>query len=484
MNDPCWITLVVIFAIFQAEGLSTPPLSYRTFIKRLINLNSPRNAQTPPYEEEKKWLKDQLELLSQSQDHETFRVCSLILAKSYSRVADDCSAIEILNQVEILNEEVACELGLAHVRRGDNNAAIDAFQSLQPPTELTQYHTVLTSLKGSLAPFGYVESLVKPHIGRGFQPTKNLECPDVESLLALHTRSERDMREVSVPGSILFPSLLLGRREVAWSGENCLLRLASINQLPVDGRQHSVIREKLDDKVGLHTLLAGSKFVPRGFVISGEGANCVTCDDDTERYRDWVVKDPKGWGGYGLTFSENMKMDEVISSGLRTPPLVAQEMVKSLLVDGRVFSIRLYVILRDGGIYYSRNCLMKLSREGEKISNSAFTALEGKEGQREGWSMLRERVVELEGLLRDVFERLDDEGDLEAVSQCVVPKVLGFDLMISEEGELKLIECNSTPGLIARSKDGVEFNVKRTVLEEAWGRGDEGLVKLEMKDKV
>ncbi|GMI23412.1 hypothetical protein TrCOL_g2474 [Triparma columacea] len=455
------------------------------FMKNLIKLNSPQS--TPQHNRQKHLfdLKAELAQLPRAQEPATFRTCSLILAKYFSRVADDDSAIDILHSLEA-DEEVACELGFAHVRKGEWHAAINAFQSVQPPTYLTTYHTVLTSMKGSLDPCEYVEPLVKPTATRKILPTMNLECPNIESLLALHTRCEAKMREASVPGSILFPSLLLGRREVNWFDENVLLRLASINQLPVDGRQHLAVREKLDDKVGLHNLMGGSNFVPRGFVIGGEGSSSGTLCDTDER-RDWVVKDPKGWGGFGLTFFENMNIDEVVSSGRQDngrprsssrTPLVAQEIVRSALVDGRCFSIRLFVILRDGGVFYTRNCLMKLSREGEKISNSAWNAIEGEEGQKEGWSILRGRVDELEGLLRDVFGRLKDEGDLEALTQCIVPKVLGFDLMLSEEGELKLIECNGTPGLIARSTDGVEFQVKKTVLEEAWGREDGGLVKL------
>ena len=51
-----------------------------------------------------------------------------------------------------------------------------------------------------------------------------------------------------------------------------------------------------------------------------------------------------------------------------------------------------------------------------------------------------------------------------------IPKILGFDLLVERSTKsLKLIEINATPGLVARNQSGAEFDVKRKILEEAWG---------------
>jgi len=414
-------------------------------------------------------------------------IASLLLAKSYTNEADDGRAIAILRELDRSEEEVALELGFAYSRRGLWLSAIDAFSAVQPPTDLTMYHRLLATMKGSRdVDLGMFRSFcLQVGDSNMVHTTKNLECQSVQSLLALHSKSLDEMREAALPRTILFPSLLEGRRVVNWEDENLSLRLAAINQLPVDGRQYRSIRDNLDDKIGLHKIMIGSKYVPRGFVLGEGGVTSSTSviSGDDERF-DWVIKDPKGWGGFGLNFVYGKTGDEVAEvarqydhefASTNSSSLLVQEMVKSKIVDGCCFSIRLYVILRDGQVFYSKDCLMKLSRVGERVSNSAFTGSES--SQREGWVMLEECKVEtLEALLRDLFGRLD-ENDLRGAGH--IPKILGLDLMISHEGELKLIEVNGTPGLIARGIEGeVEFSIKKKVMEEAWGNGDEGLVKL------
>jgi len=419
------------------------------------------------------------------------RIASLILAKSYSRRSDDIRAIDILKRLHLSNkenkddaedgddgdDEVACELGFCHIRRGEWGLAVDAFSSVQPPTVLSLYHHLLATMKGCSMEvsedFFLLEEAKVLGSNGASSPTQNLEAPTVRSLLALY--SGTDMVEVCTPGNILFSSLLKNERVVDWSNENALLRLAAINQLPVDGRQYEVIRDLLDDKVGLHKLLKGSTFVPRGFVLGEEGGATGATVDPEERL-DFILKDPKGWGGFGLIFMDGATVSDVVERH-RTERIdnrrVVQELVRSKKVKGKCFSLRLYVVLRDGIIFYSKQCLAKYSREGERVTNSAYTG--GDSTQERGWDNLRGRQEDLEELLREVFGR----AGREAVGEGCIPKILGLDLMISEDDKLILIEVNATPGLISRQEGGIEHDAKKAVLEEAWGKR-QGLVRVEM----
>ena len=441
---------------------------------------------------------------------EVYKLSSQLLARSYTSVGRDDEAVEALlrcpppdNLTGTDNDDIPMLLGLAHTRLQDYASAIKAFRG--GGTARCEYHALLTSMK-AWQPIDDVRDLMQGDLALEPDATVNIEAPSIGALKEL-----RDTQALPTlpsapnppPATILHDSLSAGRRVVPPHSPSLLLRLASINALPCHGPFHALVSKSLDDKRGLHALLQGSAFYPRGAIVRAKGG--VDLSDLPEGPRDLIAKRPCSWGGFGVELWPSSTVQDVAEKPSPCD-LVVQERVNDLLeVGGGEFSLRLYVVCRDGSVSWSKKCLCKLAPQGGFITNSAFTG----DGRRqfEGFNPLAEAVggvIELEvsgylctlpilpsllqishqhpllcdsprssqerisHVVKETFARL---GGMDLVPPAVahIPKILGFDFLARKNGELVLIEVNATPGLVARDDSGDEAKVKRAVLEDAWG---------------
>ena len=77
---------------------------------------------------------------------------------------------------------------------------------------------------------------------------------------------------------------------------------------------------------------------------------------------------------------------------------------------------------------------------------------------------------QITSIIDESFAKLGKDAlSLIPASVAHIPKILGFDFLVKQDGTLVLIEVNATPGLMPRDDKGDEYEVKKAVLEEAWG---------------
>lgn len=271
------------------------------------------------------------------------------------------------------------------------------------------------------------------------------------------------------------------------------LEVSAINQSPLD----DPLLLDLDDKVKLHRLLAGEgkSFWPIGFILPAE-------IDEFRRYatcpgegidKDWILKSRAGYGSHGneiMAANEVIKRYGVTSS---TEVHLCQRMVDPpLLLDNRKFSMRVYVYyFTNGSVFLSNLGLVKLAskeyQHGEHDDCMHMTN-SGREDAMLQYDLkylqdkFQKANLSFSTLWADIevavkesmlcFQAHCDESQVEGteyrpgLALLGIPKILGFDFMVTESLHPMLLEVNRFPGLEPRG-DGDEL-VKPAVVREAW----------------
>ena len=300
---------------------------------------------------------------------------SQLLARSYTSIGCDDEAIDILlpylpSEPTSSDDEVSMLIGLAYTRLHKHTCAKAAF--LTSTTPRCTYHSLLSSMKaGDPSPlFPPSPPSIPP------DDTINLEAPSIEALKALHDTLNSPSKILSfdplyTPCVLLHSIRTKSRSTSGFDRSSLLLRLASINALHCHGPFSRLVNSHLDDKRGLHILLSGTPFYPRGAIINRN--KTITYNTLPSEPSDLVSKRPLSWGGFGVEFHPCSTPTSISKDPLPCD-IVLQERVQSLLkLNGKIFSLRLYVLCRDGQVFWSRECLCKFAEEGGLITNSAFT---------------------------------------------------------------------------------------------------------------
>ena len=335
-----------------------------------------------------------------------------------------------------------------------------------------------------------------------------------------------------------------GRKSGALDSEDAFLWLAAMNSSPLDAPQWL----RVDDKISLHRLMRNeAEFWPRGFLLPEEWDQYLAWDQPEERGEasaaspQWVLKEAAGWGGFGNTFFDTApSLSEIMAS--RSLPLTAstndetettvlcQEYVSPpMLLDGRKFSVRVYLILLGKeDMYLSSHGLVKLAKEpfapagGVKPSRSAHTTNSGfipsssssssissstaspsvpstpevalnrnlealrmsLEAQGHNWEEFWARAHRIASTVMTRSYSTDSEDACkssrgswysapagEVIPQLhlepfCIPKIIGLDLVLDAHGCPFLLEVNRFPGLVGRGP--IDGAVKHEVLREAW----------------
>lgn len=321
-----------------------------------------------------------------------------------------------------------------------------------------------------------------------------------------------------------------------FNGTEGFLNLAAVNQSPFDDPRLIM----LDDKIFLHNLLSGASdhtapcacqsFWPKGFIVPNESKQlqCWISDMYTQSNHErdesgakkWILKHRAGYGSHGHYLATSSDVLAWSTGGDQFGSdekcLLCQRLVDPpFLIDGRKFSLRVYVIYfqhtsekcreKRSSVYISREGLVKLasrpftpsllledsSDDDMHMTNSGrgnFDATTQRDfqylrdvldegGKKQNFKRLWDS---LRCVVRAVVDRYD-EGKTQTqttmlhemlmnnpadLGKLCLPKILGFDFLLDSGLNPWLVEVNRFPGLEPRG--GCDTSVKRSVVRDAW----------------
>lgn len=268
----------------------------------------------------------------------------------------------------------------------------------------------------------------------------------------------------------------------------------------------------LDDKVLLHQLLTTYKprvdFWPRGLLLPEESDSLSqsTHLESTDADQ-WFCKSRAGYGSHGNTILNSQQALQR-SSQLLDSVLLQRMVQPPLLLQGRKFSLRIYVVYFGApqssssssrptlDVFISTQGLVKLaalpySKERSldldmQMTNSGreMDALQQDlaflqaEFAQAGWSfsdLWKDINHAVQGTMLAYEESTRESAKSESISiyssrsrlaELHLPKILGFDFVLDASQKAWVIEVNRFPGLEAR--DAKDKAVKLQIIRDAW----------------
>lgn len=288
------------------------------------------------------------------------------------------------------------------------------------------------------------------------------------------------------------------------------LDLAKINISPFD--DHNLVH--LDDKVLLHRLLLSRNYSTHAFWPIGivDASEMPSYEKEFEDNALWIHKRRSGYGSNGnqvLTLHQAREKAFTLDG-----TSLLQKMVDPpLLLDGRKFSIRIYVVCfgnsdKRSDVYIAREGLLKLASETvhsaetgsidmrvhmtnsgreSTMTQRSLEYLENEVFVNNGWSYADfwEKIKHTVRTTLDIyFDQASNRsfmGPQTKLSKLGIPKILGFDFVVDSKQNVWVVEVNRFPGLEAR--DESDRGVKQSVLQDAWelAIARVGLSELEIK---
>lgn len=267
-----------------------------------------------------------------------------------------------------------------------------------------------------------------------------------------------------------------------------ILDIASINQNSFD----DPLLIHLDDKTLLHALLCEEKdgFWPKGFILPYDKEKFQNHLADNRIAESWIIKSASGYGSHGNMITTGKEVLNLLEKPILEPFLCQSLIDKSLLFEKRKFSVRVYVYyFLDEDLYISSVGLVKLASEiyEDAIQNDRmYMTNSGREDNmlQYDFAALRNHFQKV-GRSYDIFwgkiehaiyatmHRYEKKIRSEKIksyrqqlTQFCIPKILGFDFVVTESLQPMLLEVNRFPGLEARGAS--DTPVKETVVRDAW----------------
>jgi hypothetical protein len=286
-------------------------------------------------------------------------------------------------------------------------------------------------------------------------------------------------------------------RSTAELQEDPFIELLKINLCPFDDG----LLVRLDDKIHLHELLTTGKgssntrdFWPEGYILPQEKTQLHAVANNyspTDSF--WISKQRAGYGSHG---NQLLTMQQALQKvGTDDDDYLLQRMIEpALLLDGRKFSLRVYVIyFSPDEVYLSSEGLVKMAampmiEDSRTMDSRVHMTNSGREAtmlqndltylkanfDKAGysydafWSRIRSSIVTVfeayEGAVQAKDPRLllwDSRRE-----QMGIPKIMGFDYVVDGSCQPWLVEVNRFPGLEPR--DDSDRPVKYQVLRDAW----------------
>jgi Tubulin-tyrosine ligase family len=284
----------------------------------------------------------------------------------------------------------------------------------------------------------------------------------------------------------------------AYQGTVSYVELATVNVSPFD----DYLLLCLDDKVLLHKLLSSPihrdttrPFWPPGMVSTCKNTSIIIQDQDKSAL--WIQKRRSGYGSHGnkvVTLEEAQKL----ALELDGESLLQQMVRPPLLLDGRKFSLRIYVVYFASAVddapdvYISTKGLVKLASVGptdadiidERVhmtNSGRGTAMTQKDLSdlkvsflMNDWSFeaLWSKLVRAVKTTMDIYhhsvirQQTNHTPEQMRLASLGIPKILGFDFVLDEAQNPWMLEINRFPGLESRDKS--DQGVKHQVLRDTW----------------
>lgn len=269
-----------------------------------------------------------------------------------------------------------------------------------------------------------------------------------------------------------------------------VLEFAALNQCAFD----DPFLLHLDDKVHLHELLSRSplatSFWPQGYVLSREMSTFQESHADRVTKK-WIVKERAAYGSHG---NRIVSGNDILCNSYSEDVLCQRIVNPTLLIDGRKFSIRVYVYFfldenASPTSYLSSLGLVKLASmpfdEGSSDERMYMTNSGRENNMRQRdlkylqsifekndwpyesfWNEIRQSIKTLMTCYNDFATKQPKREYRSKLGKLGIPKILGLDFLVDGNFRPQLIEVNRFPGLEPRS-DGDEM-VKQRVVKEAW----------------
>lgn len=315
------------------------------------------------------------------------------------------------------------------------------------------------------------------------------------------------------------------------------LAFAKINNSPFD--DPGLVN--LDDKILLHSAVMdhchnAKEFWPQGYILPQNMLlfmdKCKGSANSDARYmemKNWILKERSGYGSHGNSIASANEAISMYDDASIADPILCQRIVEPpMLIGGRKFSLRVYVIYFPGGkfssgegdeevfdaeIYVSNEGLVKYASasfddeqatiNAENLDDQYMTNSGRGDGRSAQQQDLRQLQSEFEqsginyenmwnkieqsiqvGMKRyfdlqrkgatsqDDFAEARDSSSGDSFVQstyaplCHIPKIMGFDYILDSSANPYLLEVNRFPGLEPRSS--MDSDVKHCVVYDAW----------------
>jgi hypothetical protein len=280
--------------------------------------------------------------------------------------------------------------------------------------------------------------------------------------------------------------------------EDPFVELLKINLCPFEDD----LLVRLDDKIHLHKLLTTGKgssnardFWPEGYILPQEKTTLHAVAKNYPPDSFWISKQRAGYGSHGNQLLSMQQALQKISTD--DDDYLLQRMIEpALLLDGRKFSLRIYVVyFSPDEVYLSSEGLVKMAamamieddsrtmdsrvhmtnsgREATMLQND-LTYLKANLDQAgysydAFWSRIRSSIVTVFKAYKGAVQAKEDPRLLVWDSrreQMGIPKILGFDFVVDGSCQPWLVEVNRFPGLEPR--DDSDRVVKYRVLRDSW----------------
>lgn len=268
----------------------------------------------------------------------------------------------------------------------------------------------------------------------------------------------------------------------------------------------------LDDKIMLHSLIDSccveKSFWPKGFVLPQEYESFLNIGGHGNKKK-WILKERSGYGSHGNSIASADEVTSMYGMSKFTEPILCQRIVEPpMLLDGRKFSLRIYVVYfplggQHGSTNGENNEEVYISTEGlAKFASASFSdnglstgtlddqyltnsgrVKDGKVSQQSDLHQLRhdfersehdydgmwESIEESVRIVMKAFAQLQRDGaDPRSYAPLgSIPKILGYDFILDASAKPFLLEVNRFPGLEPRSST-MDADVKRAVVYDAW----------------
>lgn len=277
--------------------------------------------------------------------------------------------------------------------------------------------------------------------------------------------------------------------------KNAFLRLVTMNLGPFD----DPTLLQLDDKVFLNDLLqeessahCTTHCLPKGFVLPREKDALKQYYQSNPSITSWMKKERSGYGSHGNQIIDRDEIQEILRKDLSQydDEILCQRLIEpSMLLEGRKFTIRVYVIYfqessigkGDDEVRILKQGLVKLAEEefvqgvdhlnlnrmymtnsgrieGDGMLQYDMDALKsfmddsGTGSFEDLWKRVNESISCVMERFRNQKEQIDAGGAQSTVCSKMlsssVPKILGFDYIVDDEKQPWLLEVNRFPGKI------------------------------------